>query len=329
MRISVVIPAYNRADLIGETLDAILGQTLAPFEVIVVDDGSRDATWEVLQSYAPRVRSIRIENSGDLVARNAGLRLATGDLVAFCDSDDLWRPNFLEAMAGLWRREPGLLSAYCDFVVVQDGEWGTARKFDAAPASFWQGMRPLGEGAGVFDMAVADRLVGFQPFFASCVVVDRAAFVAQGGWDEGASRMLGSDFATALRIAEHPPIGILRAPLAGIRRHAGNFSASVQKMNLGDAKVLEYVLASRPSMQEHAGLIRASVVRRRLDALESAFARREFAVVRETAALIGPGELAGRARLKAWVAGLPGPLADAVASLLFLPSAVRAAIGGR
>ena len=176
MRISVVIPAYDRADLIPETLDAILGQTLVPFEVIVVDDGSRDATWEVLQSYASRVRSIRIENSGDLVARNAGLRLATGELVAFCDSDDLWRPDFLEAMAGL---------------------------------------------------------------------------------------------------------------------------------------------------------IRASVVRRRLDALESAFARREFAVVRETAALIGPGALTGRARLKAWVAGLPGPLANAAASLLFLPAAVKAASDGR
>jgi glycosyltransferase involved in cell wall biosynthesis len=76
VRVSIVIPAYNRADLVPETLAAVLGQMRGADEVIVVDDGSRDSTPEVLAGHAPRVRAIRIGNSGDLAARNVGLRHA-------------------------------------------------------------------------------------------------------------------------------------------------------------------------------------------------------------------------------------------------------------
>jgi glycosyltransferase involved in cell wall biosynthesis len=87
--IGVVVPAYNRAALLPATLDAIIAQTHPPSEIIVVDDGSTDATPELLGRYAPRVRHLRIDNSGDLAARNVGLRAAATDLVAFCDSEDL------------------------------------------------------------------------------------------------------------------------------------------------------------------------------------------------------------------------------------------------
>jgi len=318
MWVSVIIPAYNRANLLPFTLDAVLAQSLAPAEVIVVDDGSTDSTAAVAAGYAARpgstVRLLRIGNSGDLAARNAGLRAAGAEHVAFCDSDDLWRPGLLAGMAALWRAEPSLHAAYCDFVTVRDGVWGGESKFAQAPPGFWDGLRPCGPDALVADAPLVARLIEFQPLFPSCLVADRAFLLGLGGWDEGVGRTLGSDFATALRLAEHPPLGFLRRPLAGIRKHAGNFSADVLAMNLGDAFVLEHVLATRQTLAPLQAAIRASIARRRAEAFDSAFARHDFSAVRRIAALLGP--LSGRRRLKRVIAGLPAPLRSAVATLL-------------
>jgi glycosyltransferase involved in cell wall biosynthesis len=263
MSISVVIPSYNRAAFLLSTLDSILAQTRPPDEVLVVDDGSTDHTALVLRNYAPRVRHLRIANSGDLVARNTGLRAARCERVAFCDSDDLWAPDYLAAMCALWRAEPRLVAAYGDFVTVRNDVWEDNSKFAAAPPGFWHGVRKLEPDLAAFDEPVMDRLLAYQPFFVSCLVADRVFFLRIGGWDEAVSRTVGCDFATALRIAEHAPIGLLRRPLVGIRKHDGNYSADVQAMNLGDSLVLEHVLATRPAAAAHAALIRASIARRR------------------------------------------------------------------
>lgn len=314
MSFSVIIPAYNRATLLPFTLDAVLAQEPAADEVIVVDDGSTDGTAAVAAAYASRVRCITIENSGDLAARNVGLRAAGADRVAFCDSDDLWRPGFLAAMQALWRAVPGIGAAYCDFLTVRDDAWGTDGKFSDAPADFWDGLRMVSAEAGVFDAPVVERLLRFQPLFPSCMVADRAFFLSLGGWDESVGRTLGSDFATALLMAEHPPLGIVRQPLAGIRKHAGNFSRDVQAMNLGDAFVLECVLANRPGLVPLAPAIRASIRQRRQEAFDTAFARRDFAGVRQIADQLGA--LSGKARVKRLVAGLPAPLRDLAAAAL-------------
>jgi hypothetical protein len=93
--VSVIIPAYNRAHLIGRTIDCVLGQTYPHCHVILVDDGSTDGTADLVTTrYAgnPRVRLVREENRGPSAARNAGLAVATGDYIAYLDSDDVWRP---------------------------------------------------------------------------------------------------------------------------------------------------------------------------------------------------------------------------------------------
>lgn len=93
--ISVVIPAYNRADLLAESLTSVFSQTRAPLEVIVVDDASADATAEVANQFP--VTLIRHQvNSGNSVSRNTGISAARGELVAFLDSDDLWNPDHLD-----------------------------------------------------------------------------------------------------------------------------------------------------------------------------------------------------------------------------------------
>ena len=322
MNISVVVPTYNRADLLPASLDAILAQTLPPNEIIVVDDGSRDLTGTVLERYKPSVCAIRIENSGELVARNTGLRAASGDLVAFCDSDDLWAPDFLEAMATLWRAEPNTKTAYGDFVVVRDGNRETTSKFTAAPAGT-EGLRKVGPDLGIFDQPVIERLIWFQPFFPSTMVVDRTFFIGLGGWDEAASRIVGCDFATTLRVGAHPPIGVLQRPLVGVRKHAGNFSGDVQAMNLGDARILELVLATRPSLAPYRMLIQDSMVIRRRHALDAAFARRDYGGVSSVFQLLPASARSAPMRVKHLVAGLPTGIRDATASLLLLAGSLR------
>jgi glycosyltransferase involved in cell wall biosynthesis len=321
MSVSVIIPAYNRAALLPLTLDAVLAQTRPADEIIVVDDGSTDGTAAVARGYGARVACITIANGGDLAARNVGLRAARGRLVAFCDSDDLWRPDFLAAMLAMWQAEPRTRAAYCDFVLVRNDVSDGVSKFTDAPRGYWDALRVVGPDLGVFDAPVMDRLIRFQPFFASCLVADRQAFLEIGGWDEGVSRLVGSDFATALRLAEHPPIGAVRRPLVGIRKHATNYSADVQAMNLGDARILEYVLATRPGLQPLAPAIRASIARRRGEALDGAFARRDFAAVREIARLLPP---AGPAvRVKRAVATLPEPIRGVLAGALLALGSAR------
>jgi glycosyltransferase involved in cell wall biosynthesis len=89
-RVSVIIPTYNRAEVIGEAIDSVLAQTVPAHEVIVIDDGSTDGTAVILSRFRGKILLIRQPNGGAAAARNAGIRSATGDWIAFLDSDDIW-----------------------------------------------------------------------------------------------------------------------------------------------------------------------------------------------------------------------------------------------
>ena len=103
-RVSVVLPVYNRETYVGAAIESVLGQTLPPDELIVVDDGSTDASVAVVESFArPCIHVIRQENAGIGAARNRGIAAATGDLIAFIDSDDLWERDKLELQVGALR----------------------------------------------------------------------------------------------------------------------------------------------------------------------------------------------------------------------------------
>src|SRR6266498_1264464 len=96
--ISIIIPAYNVAPYIGETLGSVFAQTFTDFEVIIVNDGSQDTEEfeRAIQPYRERICYVKQENRGASAARNAGLRAARGELIAFLDADDLWLPNYLD-----------------------------------------------------------------------------------------------------------------------------------------------------------------------------------------------------------------------------------------
>jgi glycosyltransferase involved in cell wall biosynthesis len=108
--ISIIIPAYNHAAYIGETLHSVLGQEYGPLEVIVVDDGSTDSTKEVVAGiHDPRITYLWQENSGlPAAARNRGLERARGEYIAFLDSDDLWLPHKLRLQVAALEADPKL-----------------------------------------------------------------------------------------------------------------------------------------------------------------------------------------------------------------------------
>lgn len=94
--VSVIIPTYNRATLVSEAVESVLRGTVAPLEIIVVDDGSTDDTREALRRFRERVHYIFQPNRGPAAARNVGINAAQGQVLAFLDADDLWLPDSLE-----------------------------------------------------------------------------------------------------------------------------------------------------------------------------------------------------------------------------------------
>jgi len=118
--VSVVIPAFNAAATLPATLDSVLAQTYPHIEIIVVDDGSRDGTPDVLARYAPRVRGLRQANGGLAAARNAGLAAARGELVALLDADDLCEPERIGAQAALMMARPDVVLSGTEFSCFDD-----------------------------------------------------------------------------------------------------------------------------------------------------------------------------------------------------------------
>jgi glycosyltransferase involved in cell wall biosynthesis len=110
-RVSVIIPAYDVAPYIAETLNSVFAQTKSAFEVIVVNDGSPDTEEleEVLQPFRDRIVYLKQENRGLFGARNTGLRAATGDLIAL-DGDDIWMPQYIERQTQFLRSHPSTIS---------------------------------------------------------------------------------------------------------------------------------------------------------------------------------------------------------------------------
>lgn len=121
MRTSVIIAAYNAEKWVGRAIDSILRQEQPVSEIVIVDDGSTDGTAEVLRGYGSAVRVFHQENAGLSVARNRALAEATGEWIAFLDSDDEWLPHFTAAHKRMLDEHPGLRWSCCNVEDVTDG----------------------------------------------------------------------------------------------------------------------------------------------------------------------------------------------------------------
>ena len=168
MSISVVIPAYNAASYIAETLDSVLQQTLPPTEVLVIDDGSTDETANVAERFASPVKVIRRPNSRAAAARNFGVETATSEWIAFVDADDIWEPSKLERQMAELEKHPEADICYTGRILLMQKN----------------GMWQLGPVAGVAPASnVREALFRGTTFLPSSVVIRRSAFLAVGGYD--------------------------------------------------------------------------------------------------------------------------------------------------
>lgn len=116
--VSVIIPTFNRARYVGETVESVLAQSYENIEVIVIDDGSTDNTSEVVSRYVPRVRYVWQENAERGASRNHGLRLASGELISFLDSDDLWLADKVEKDVDFFNRHENVGLLFSDAVQI-------------------------------------------------------------------------------------------------------------------------------------------------------------------------------------------------------------------
>lgn len=129
--VSAIIPVFNGRSQLRAALDSVATQTLPPKELIVVDDGSTDGSRHVVESFAAPfpVHLIEQPNQGQSAARNHGARLASGELLAFLDQDDEWRPRHLEVMAAPFGRQPDLGWIYSDFDEIDGDGFVVTRAF--------------------------------------------------------------------------------------------------------------------------------------------------------------------------------------------------------
>ncbi len=314
--VSVVVPTYNRARVLPETIDAVLAQTHPPVELIVVDDSSPDHTAEVVRGYGERVKYLKVPNGRAELARNRGAAIARGNWLAFCDDDDLWKPDLLKRFAEVVGAAPDVRFLFCDFHIVRDGVWQPARKFDEAPAGYWDGDFTAVGPARVYRDPMTPRTLRFQPVFMSCLAVRRDWFDELGGFNPAFSGTGSADWEFVLRAVAAPPVAAVFEPLAGIRKHSGNMSGDLLFVKEGEVAILRHALAHYPSVAVHRELIEEQIVGRSIDATELAFARGEFDRVRSNSRALPRHRAGFKLRLKRWVAGLPTPLAKAARRVL-------------
>jgi glycosyltransferase involved in cell wall biosynthesis len=202
-KVSVVVPAYNRAEIIRDTIANIFEQTYKNIELVVVDDGSSDDTLQILQSYGSRIKWATQKNAGPSSARNHGIRLSTGEIIAFQDSDDAWHPTKIERQVSLLERGgESVVCCLCNCTVQLPGI--VVRSFENAPVD-----PPISEGLWLNPAEVlATRFMLFN----QAVAVRRRFLEKIGGFDE--SFRLMEDMDMALKLSLEGPWAFIRDPLA-------------------------------------------------------------------------------------------------------------------
>ena len=201
--VSVVIPAYNRVNSIRTSVDSVLRQTYRPIEVIVVDDGSTDGTSEALNVYGKQILVIRRKNGGPSAARNSGVAVAKGEIVAFLDSDDTWEPTKLERQVRLMLLGGNnIVCCICNARTVVDGNPGQT-SFEIAGIDC-----SIDEG---FWLNPADLIATRFVLFNQVVAIRKEAYVKIGGFKEH-MRLL-EDHDLAFRLSLLGPWAFVSEPL--------------------------------------------------------------------------------------------------------------------
>ena len=212
--VSIVLATFNRLELLRSSVDSVLNQTFSDWELIIADDGSDAPTRQFLASLESpgRVRVLWLDHSGrPSVARNAALREARGEYVAFQDSDDLWLPGKLETQIASLRRNPERAWGHTRFQLIDESGAPTAwtRRTGGWPTP----------GGWILDQLIRGETVIALP----SVVASRRLLQQAGGFDEQLNDT--EDYELWLRLARHSEIDAINELLTLVRRHGQHFSA--------------------------------------------------------------------------------------------------------
>jgi len=269
--VSVVVPVYNGAKFIAETLHSILGQTVRPFEVIVVNDGSTDNTVAVIREFGDSVFLITTENGGAQAARNLGAFKAQGNWLAFCDQDDLWLPTKLEKQLRLASEAPDIQYVITDFAEITDGVVKNRSHFSWMPNNFWT---PEQHSSGfVVREPITGKLTTFQPGITSTSFVKKSFFQQVGGFDEEVEHG-AEDTCLHFRCFSTLPFGVVPEVLMHYRRHPDSASADPLKQLRKGVIVWNHIIAKYPQAQPYRAELLKGLKAMRKEIAESAGYRR-------------------------------------------------------
>lgn len=236
----MIIPAYNAAPYIKETLDSVFAQTYTSFEVIVINDGSPDTEKleAILQPYRDRIVYLKQENRGLSGARNTGLRAATGNLVSLLDADDIWLPDYLEEQTKFLREHPEFDLAYCNARFFGQSIYDGKEYMDVCPST----------GDATSTAIISRRCHVFVS------VMARAEVLKRFGFDESLRSCEDFDCWLRLTSAGHR-IGYHRKILVRYRKHAASLSANPTWMADYNIRVLTNALTLWPQDSEETRLL--------------------------------------------------------------------------
>jgi GT2 family glycosyltransferase len=219
---SVIVAAHQVADVIGDALESIRKQTLAPLEVIVCDDGSTDDLETALAPYRGEIVFLRKDNGGEGSAKNAAARAASGEFLVILDADDVYKPKRLEALSAFAQARPDLDILTTDGFIVAAGRT-VRRAYDRT----WR-----------FETADQRRAILERNFIFGLAAVRRSRFVAHGGFDE--SILWTTDWDLWLRlILDGSRAGCINEPLAFYRLRETSLTARRRDLLLGKLATLE------------------------------------------------------------------------------------------
>ncbi len=211
-KVSVIIPTYNRENLIERSVRSVLNQTYENLEVIVVDDGSTDNTEEVVKSIRDeRIIYFKQKNGGAAMARNTGVTLATADYIAFHDSDDVWREDKLLKQMQFLKDNPEYGMVYSNFKF---------HRLDGNSYSVPEDIKPIGQLSGdIFLTVLINNTVG-----APTMVIRKELFEEIGGFNEALSCLEDWDF--AIRFAENFYVGYIDEDLMDAYQQTNGVSSN-------------------------------------------------------------------------------------------------------
>ncbi|WP_299464586.1 glycosyltransferase family A protein [uncultured Gimesia sp.] len=242
-RISVITAVYNAEHFLANTLRSLLGQTYEDFEAVVIDDGSSDASLEIVERFAAdddRIRVFSQANSGVAGALNRGLRESRGEFIAFLDHDDLWKPEKLALQLDCFERDESLGFAGCYSALVNPDGHCLGWRFGSAASG------------DVYRKMLFCDLVGGG----SVAMVRRAAFDQAGLFDPRPEIRGRSDWDQWIRIARSCTFATVEKTLVGYTRGASNYSRDYRQMVRAGAAVLAKAALGDPDLDTRT-LVRA------------------------------------------------------------------------